>query len=177
MQIAYRAKQFWKALQARPTPAQLAEARTILSPELMGLFLTMQPGEQAHSLNILKELDEQGHHEPDLQAAALLHDVGKARHPLRIWERIEIVLTQALLPGRVERWGQGEPIGWKRPFVIAAQHPAWGAEMAAAAGASPMTIQLIRRHQAKLPEPLEISQSTPPEEHFLLCLQMFDDLN
>jgi hypothetical protein len=81
----------------------------------------------------------------------LLHDVGKSRYPVRIWERILIVLSKAFLPGKVKRWGEGAAegggLGWRRAFVVAQQHPAWGAQMAAEAGASPLTSTLIRRHQ------------------------------
>ncbi|MFP3854524.1 MAG: HD domain-containing protein, partial [Anaerolineales bacterium] len=84
---------------------------------------------------------------PSLLAAALLHDVGKSRHPLRRWERVLIVLAQALFPAWAERIGHGEPRGWRRPFVIAEQHPRWGAEMVAEVGSSPKLIRLIAAHQ------------------------------
>jgi hypothetical protein len=37
--------------------------------------------------------------------------------------------------------------GWRRAFVVAVQHPQWGADLAAKAGASPLAVALIRRHQ------------------------------
>ena len=51
------------------------------------------------------------------------------------------------LPRLAKRWGQGTARGLRRPFAVAACHPDWGAELAARAGASPRTCELIRRHQ------------------------------
>ena len=85
--------------------------------------------------------------------AALLHDVGKSLHTLHLWERIVIVLGKTIYPQGVKAWGQGEPQGFLRPFVISDKHPDWGAEMAAQAGASQLTVSIIRRHQ----EPQNIS--------------------
>ena len=38
----------------------------------------MSVSDQRHSLNVMRTLRRQGHTEPDLLAAALLHDVGKS---------------------------------------------------------------------------------------------------
>ena len=141
----------------------------MLSPELMQLFLRQHPSEQAHSLKIFTNLSEQGEVSPDLLSAALIHDVGKSRYPLRIWERVLVVLIQALAPGKAEQWGRAEPHGWKRPFVVAQQHAAWGAEMAQACGASPITVELIRRHQEA-----PCSNSMRPENELLCRLQSLD---
>ncbi len=147
MRILYRVRQFWQALTAVPNPEDVETARGLLTPSLMTLFLGMQPSEQAHSLRILQQLRQQGESDPDLLAAALLHDLGKSCHPLSIWERTLIVLGKAFFSRQAGQWGKGEPRGWRRAFVVAAQHPAWGAEMAVQAGASPLTAALIRRHQ------------------------------
>jgi len=136
----------------------------------MAIFHAQQPGEQAHGLEILHKLQSAGHHHPDLMVAALLHDAGKSRHPLRLWERILVVLGKAFFPKRFPEWGRGSPAGWRRPFVIAEQHAQWGAEMADRAGASPLASALIRRHQIPL-------QGTPAnlEERLLLLLQRVDN--
>lgn len=147
MRIAYRARQFWHALFAKPKPGELALARAALPVSLMELFDQLQPGEQAHSLKIYRQLVEQGETQPDLLVAALLHDVGKSRYKLHIWDRVLIVVARAAFPQQVKTWGRGNPTGWQRAFVIAEQHPTWGAQMAAQAGASPLTVSIIRRHQ------------------------------
>lgn len=172
MRPLYRVQQFWQALFARPTRPGIERARQVLSPPLMALFEAQQASQQAHCLRILEMLQASGAEHPDLLAAALLHDIGKNRYSLRVWERVLIVLVQALLPGRMQAWGQGEAAGWRRAFVVAARHPAWGAEMAQAAGCTPLTMALIRRHQETLPEP-----PLTLEDQLLLKLQQYDDRN
>jgi HD domain len=170
VRILYRSRQFWQALSASPAPEELALTRTYLSPSLLAIFNQMSPSEQTHSLSIARQLIEQGETHPDLLAAALLHDSGKSRHPLRIWERVLIVVGKALFPTQTKRWGQDQPKGWKKAFVVAEQHSEWGAQMAANAGASPLTVALIRHHQS----PLERAAASL-EDRLLLCLQELDN--
>jgi len=171
--VLYRARQFWLALTAAPHPAQLRQARRILSPALMRLFERMTPDEQAHALRVLAAVQAQGARHPAVLQAALLHDAGKtAQPPLRLWERSAIVLVGAVWRDASARLGWGAARGWRRPFVVAAQHPSWGARLAREAGASPLVVELIRRHQ----QPLE----HPPQNEFerlLLILQAADDAN
>lgn len=170
MSFLYRTRQFWSALTAIPAEDDLVQAGKVLSPGLFQLFQRMQPGEQAHSLAVFRRLREQGEMDRDLWVAALLHDVGKSCHPLRIWDRAAIVIVQLLLPQRAKAWGQCQPAGWKRPFVVAEKHPEWGAQLAAQAGASPTTIELIRRHQEQSPPPGAVGF-----ERLLLRLQSVDN--
>ncbi|HSO27780.1 MAG TPA: HD domain-containing protein [Anaerolineales bacterium] len=170
MRLGYRLLQFWQALWSAPTQADLEEAGALLPPNMMELFLRMQTSEQAHSLRVFHELLEIGQTQPELLAAALLHDVGKSIYPLRLWERVWIVIGKALFPKKVKSWGQGAPRGWRRAFVVAEKHPTWGAELAAQAGAAPLTTELIRRHQeAPLAHPAAINEA------LLETLQRFDD--
>ena len=175
MRMFYRLRQLWESLHARPTAPDLALAQVVLAPPLMAIFIRLQPSEQAHSLRILNQLLEQGENHPDLLAAALLHDVGKSLYPLQVWERILIVVGKALLPKQARRWGQGQPRGWQRAFVIAEQHPAWGADMAGKAGASPLTVSLIRNHQENPPSPVHLAGSLQIETLLLHRLQYLDD--
>ncbi len=140
----------------------------------------MQPAEQAHSLQVMRRLQQQDHADPDLLAAALLHDCGKARYPLRLWERVWIVAARAALPGKARSWGRqpyealpGLPF-WQRPLVAAENHAAWGAELAACASASSLTIALIRRHQDKLPAGAARSAASG-EDGLLAALQGADN--
>jgi hypothetical protein len=133
-QAWYRTRQFWLAWRTEPpSEEELAAARSVLTTEQMTLFLLLQPSEQIHALRVLQTIQLQGESDHDLQTAALLHDIGKARAPLKLWERVVIVFGKHFFPQYVQAWGSGEPRGWKRPFVIAEQHPAWGGEMAAEA--------------------------------------------
>ncbi|HJW91299.1 MAG TPA: HD domain-containing protein [Anaerolineales bacterium] len=171
--LFYRTRQFWQALWWAPAREDLKQLRSTLPPEMMALFHQLQPGEQAHSLLVWRRLVDQDEHNPDLLAAALLHDVGKSRFPLRLWERVLIVSLKAFFPDWATRWGVGAAKGWRRALVVAAQHPTWGAEMARQAGASARTQELIRRHQEKLP--CEGTQPGSLEERLLRKLQAVDD--
>lgn len=147
MRLRYRLEQLARNLRSRPNADHLAQAAEVLSPGQLLLFRSMKPADQAHSLRVLRALQAQGESNPNLLAAALLHDVGKSRYPLRVWERALIVLGQTFLPAHAERWGRAEAKGWRRPFVIAAQHPDWGAAMVAEVGAADELIRLIAAHQ------------------------------
>jgi hypothetical protein len=132
----------------------------------------MRPGERQHSLSVLHTLQTRGETHPALLAAALVHDCGKARVPYWLWERAIVVIVTRLAPGRAVQWGQGTAQGWRRPFVVSQQHPTWGAEMAAAAGADPLTVELIAIHACMIDHP-----PSNEFEQLLAALQAADDLN
>jgi len=172
----YRVRQFWHAWRATPARQDLDQASKVLTHKMMALFLKLDDSEQAHSLSILNKLRADRETNVDLMAAALLHDIGKSRYPLKIWDRVLIVLAKNLIPGCVNIWGQAEPKGWKLPFVVAEQHAAWGAEMAAKSGASPMTVALIRRHQEPiLDKPRGDREEISLEDQLLIRLQLLDN--
>lgn len=172
--VLYRARQFFMALRATaPTSEGLEKARSVLTEEQMAVFERLQPSEQAHSLAVLRTLLEQGEDNPDLLVAALLHDVGKLCHPLRLWERVIIVISKTVFPRRAKQWGEGPPRGVKRPFVVAEQHPIWGAELVSEMGASPLAVALVRRHQ-QVPSP---AVNPSLEDRLLTALQSADNQN
>lgn len=149
--LRYRARQFWRALFPPRRAVDESLLRAHLSPAQLHLFRQMHPSEQVHAFAVFWRLYEGGKRDPDLLTAALLHDVGKSLAPLALWERVLIVLAKHLFPQRWLAWGEGQPRGWRRPFVVARQHPAWGADLAAAAGTTPRACDLIRRHQEDHP--------------------------
>ena len=168
--LRYRLWQFWQIVTAVPLePSMRAEIGTILSPSELSLFAL---NDQWHSYRVMKMLQSAGYDQPALLVAALLHDVGKTKLPLSIWERSLIVLTSLLLPRQTAVWGQGEAVGWKRPFAVKVQHPAWSAEMVTAAGSDPRAIALIRHHQDII-APDDQSE----EARLLRLLQWADDQN
>ncbi len=171
--VLYRLGQFWRLLTIRTLPPEMwAEVTAVLTPSQQQLFMRLNGADQWHSVQVLRTLRDAGHTHPDLQVAALLHDVGKTRLKLTLWHRTLIVLAQALVPGRLAAWGEGDAQGWQRPFVVKAQHPTWSAEMAAEVGCSPLALSLIRRHQEKLPE-----TAVSAEDDLLRQLQWADDQN
>ena len=173
-QVTYRIRQFWLAWHTQPlTEEELAPARSVLTAKQMDLFSRLQPSEQIHAIRVLQTVQRQGENDPDLQTAALLHDIGKARAPLKIWERVVIVLGKAFFPNHVKSWGLGTPSGWRRPFVISEQHPAWGGEMAFEADTSPFAISLIQEHQSIEKKPFKTSY----QNHLLRILQHADHQN
>jgi len=172
MDIFYRASQFFQAIFCKPDHDQLMEVLSILPAEMAALFQRLPPADQCHSISVFHTLKEAGEKEPDLLAAALLHDVGKSRFHLNIFERVLIVLVESNFPQRARRWGQGKPDGWKRCFVVAVQHPAWGADMVSSAGGNKTLVGLIREHQTPA--------ATPTGSHFadlLKRLQHADGIN
>ena len=171
--FGYRLRQFWRNVSARPLPtAAQAEIAAHLTPAELALFQRFSSSDQWHSYRVLKTLQAAGHDQPDLWTAALLHDVGKTRAPLSVWERSWVVLGQMVCPRKTAVWGQGQAVGWRRPFVVKAQHPAWGAEMAAAVGSRPLVVELIRRHQDN-----GLVTAVTETDHLLCHLQWADDQN
>jgi hypothetical protein len=176
----YRVRQLWRAARVQPSSQDLSTAQTILTPAQMALFARLQPFEQAHSLHVARALLEQGENDPDLLIAALLHDVGKVCQPLRLWERVWIVAGMAFFPGLARKWGAiSEKIGavsfFRRPFIVAEQHPAWGAELALQAGVSSRCADLIRAHQSQENGTSANPGSPAAQDRLLGLLKSVDD--
>ncbi|MBE2222556.1 MAG: HD domain-containing protein [Anaerolineae bacterium] len=175
-ELFYRVRQFKQAV-ASPALNEtgLTEVQAILSDAEFDLFLRFDRGEQWHSYQVMRTLQEAGHTQPELLQAALLHDVGKTRSPLSVWDRSLIVVMKQVLPGKTAVWGQNPTHGWQRPFVVKAQHPEWGAEMAEAAGSRALVVDLIRRHQDDLSETAVAETGVTAEENELLRLLQWAD--
>lgn len=144
--FAYRARQFWNALLKPEIHIPTGAIQPYLTPAELPLFRQMQPSEQRHSYLVFKRLRESGQTEANLLSAALLHDVGKILSPLSILDRVLIVVGRYLFPKASRRWGTGAPKGLRRPFVVAACHGEWGADLVEKAGGPALTVELIRRH-------------------------------
>ena len=174
MSARYRVRQFFNAMLARDSPDDLRQVDAILPPGAQGLFRKMSVSDQRHSLNVMHTLLQEGHTETDLLAAALLHDVGKSAAWITPVHRTLIVLTRHFAPGVLAWLSSGEPRreAWRKPFVIHRRHPELGAEWAAQAGCSVLTVSLIRRHQ----EPLRRAPQGE-QERLLVALQRADGVN
>ncbi|MEE9615889.1 MAG: hypothetical protein V3T90_02645 [Anaerolineae bacterium] len=191
----YRVGQFLRALAARVSEEEVEQAIRILTPEARALFRCQAVQDQHHALVVYHALRQAGHTNPQLLAAALLHDVGKAAARLPAWQRAVIVLLEHFAPCLLARLSQGEPRGralslpkepalpapsvvegslpkgWSRPCVVHARHPEVGSRWAREAGCTPLTIALIRRHQDRL------TGRQTEEDQLLAALQAADNLN
>ncbi len=133
---------------------EYAGARLEVCPrgtDLLALFSSMPRTEQHHGVHVCRVLEQQGFGDRDLLAAALLHDVGKTVAPLSLWERVSVVLVERFAPRLATEWVEAPadelvPVGVRRGFVVHRHHPAWGADLAARAGATPRTVAWIRQH-------------------------------
>ncbi len=146
----YRVWQALYRLRARVSAADLVPMRRALPPAGQALFATMSRGDQRHSLDVHAALAATGCDDPDLLAAALLHDVGKGGGRVHFVMRPTIVLLRAGAPGLLA-WlagpGATAPVPrWRRPFRDAWHHAELGALLAAHSGLTPRVVELIRTH-------------------------------
>ncbi len=157
-QAFYRAWQFFQALSANLKEDDIRTLKENLTPEEMAAFARMPLADQRHSLDVYYTLVRMGKTHPDLLKAALLHDIGKGEGEIRLWHRVAIVLIRAAFP-RALKW-LAVPDGWRRPFFVHYYHPILGAEIAKKLGCTPLTVELILRHQPLL----ELPPWDPPPE-------------
>jgi hypothetical protein len=152
----YRIAQFSNGWHASVTAQDLSLVEQVLSPvgpEAVELFRRMPVDAQAHSLRVIKALQADGPTPPDLAAAALLHDVGKAAADdagayLGLWLRGPIVLLEAWRPHLLVRLASSKPAASLRyALFVHLTHPQIGAAWAEEAGSSPLTCWLIAHHQ------------------------------
>ena len=171
---AYRTRQFWQALRARPLSQEARRhVAQVLNAAQVALFETQTHAGQQHGYRVMRTLAEAGYDQPDLMVAALLHDVGKTRQCYTWLDRVKVVLTKRLAPGLAEKWARGRSNGWTRAYVVRAHHPAWGASALAEAGGSALSVALVRRHQ----EVTFASDDDSEENRLLALLQWADDQN
>jgi putative nucleotidyltransferase with HDIG domain len=170
---AYRVQQFIRAAGAwfRPEEVDKSLVDCCLPPGAMDLFWAMPRYDRQHAFNVLRALQGQGHTDPDLLAAALLHDAGKTVRQagrLRLWHRVVVVLMYAFWPSLLVRLGESETRGWRQPFFVQQHHALIGAELARQVGCSPRTVELILHHE---------DEPGQPNDHLLAALQAADNVN
>ena len=152
MSALYRVRQFVQAAGAWAQPGRADETLVsrYLPPAGERLFQAMPAYDRRHGLLVLQTLRQQGHTDPDLLAAALLHDVGKTvgeAGRLRLWHRVAVVLMRSAAPTLLQRLGSEQSAGWRQPFYVQQHHAALSAELARQAGCSARAVALIRCHE------------------------------
>lgn len=178
VRIFWRVRQFVRGIFAHVNADEMLEVTRALPKAAVYRFCQMPLDGQRHSLNVLYALQTAGWHDPDLAAAALLHDVGKvasdaAGIALSPWLRGSLVLLAALAPAKVEALASDNPAtGWRYLLYVHREHPAIGAAWAAADGYSELTCWLIEHHQDK-PD----GQPANRQEELLALLYWADSRN
>lgn len=166
--ITYRIKQGLRALFAFSTDVDDELVRNYLSDPEYALFKTMAHAEQLHSVHVLRSVLAQSQETPpELAAAALLHDVGKARYHLAVWQKTVSVLAEKFVPELFSKLSSGDDLSWWRaPFMVREQHPAWGADMLEAIHSDPLVIWLVGHHAHSLDE------CDGPQSHLQLLVRL-----
>ena len=133
-------RQTRRHLFARVSPGEREALVTWLTPEQLALFDAMHIADRRHGLDVISVLRAEGSSDPDLLVAGLLHDCGKGSAGLL--SRVLVSLEQAHLgwPARVA--GALPPV--RRTLQRLRDHAELSAGLAAGAGCSTTTIELIR---------------------------------
>lgn len=154
-QTTYRLRQVRQQLGFVPplTRADYNEVARWLPPAALTLFKTMTQADQQHSLRVCRGLQTRGCQEPEMLAAALLHDVGKAEGRVPFWTRPAIVLGKICAPRLLQRavvpfqeLAATTLPGWRQALSYAWWHAEVGAQLARNAGVSQQTALYIRTH-------------------------------
>ena len=155
--MPYRVRQFLTANLAPVAPAEIeaALAQARLPEPAARLFRAMPRPYQRHALNVAARLRGEGHNDPALLSAALLHDMGKwdpaTGRKVPVVHRSIVALITWCEPGRqlLRRLVAGPPPvrSWRYPWHLQQHHPELSARLAEAAGVDPDVVALVRYHQ------------------------------
>ncbi|MCY4021110.1 MAG: HD domain-containing protein [Chloroflexi bacterium] len=167
-----RVEQGIRALFAFATPIDLQLANQYLSSKELDAFQKMSRADQLHSLNVLRTVMKQRESVPlPLAVAALMHDVGKCRCHLTVWQKTLAVLVKHLIPSLADRLGREENLSiWRAPFVVRSRHAQWSGEILRACCADEVAVWLVEHHQADI-----LAHRDHPQATLLQCLQRADE--
>ena len=147
---AGKVRRFARYFTGRVSASERTELAGWLTPAQVTLFDSMHAADQCHGLDVVAALRAGGHTQSELLLAGLLHDCGKGRE-LHVWHRVGWSLGERY--GASVRRGLARLPGFGTAFATLRDHAARSAELAAAAGASPATVELIR-NQAEPTDPV-----------------------
>jgi hypothetical protein len=148
--MSHRVRQFFGALRPRVSDRERFVAYLYLTPELQRLFETMTLRDQQHGIIVATRVGATAGNDMPLLIAALLHDCGKGPG-VRLWHRVAHVLL-GVAPALEARIAQETGGGWRNALWRLHHHPEIGARLAAASGADPDVVRMIREQDAAEPD-------------------------
>jgi hypothetical protein len=158
---ASRTRQFRAHIGASVTPEERAGLVAWISPPQLALFDSMCVADRRHGLDVVASLRAERVAEPDLLIAGLLHDAGKGE--TGVWPRVAYALGQHY-GAWVWRVAAIVP-GFRTALERLRTHAETSATLAAEAGCSARTVELIR------------NQDAPTDPDFGELLRLADEAN
>lgn len=140
-----KVRRFLRSFRERDAHPEDAWAVTFLTPGEALVYRGMDARDREHACRVTRNLlRDHPDADPELVAAALLHDCGKSVRTYYVFERVLV----GLIPYRLARLFP--PRG---AVGIRANHPELGAKLLAYAGARPRVAKLVARHHAPIGDP------------------------
>lgn len=158
---ASKSRQFRAHLRASVTPQERAALATWTTPSQRALFDTMHVADRRHGLDVAASLRAEGVTQSDVLLAGLLHDVGKGH--TGVWPRVAWSVAEVHGEWTL-RLSRRLP-GFGPALDRLRRHAEVSADLSAAAGCSPRTVNLIRFQEA------------PTDPEFGELLRLADDAN
>ena len=139
-----KVRQFRAHRRARVNASERAGLGDWLTPTQLALFDAMHVADRRHGLDVVATLRGEGQLDEELLLAGLLHDAGKGDTGL--WPRVAYSLGQEYGTW-IWRLAGAMP-GLRGALTRLQDHAEASARLAAAAGCSPRTVELIRYQDA-----------------------------
>ena len=142
-----KVRQTVRHLFGRVNDAERAQLATWLSGPQLALFDSMHRADQRHGLDVAATLRSEGHDDPELLLAALLHDCSKGPD-VRLPHRVAWSLGERYGEGVLETFARLP--GYGAAFERLRHHAGDSACLARDAGCGERTAELIRHQAAPL---------------------------
>ncbi len=143
---AAKVRQFRSHIRAGVAPDERAGLVDWLTPAQLELYDRMHVADRRHGLDVVATLRSEGVADPEVLVAGLLHDAGKG--DTGVWPRVAHSLAQAY--GHWIWRTAGVLPGMAGAIERLRDHAETSAQLAAAAGCSPRTVELIRHQDAPI---------------------------
>jgi len=139
-----KVRQFRAHLRARVAPGERSALVAWISPAQLALFDAMHVADRRHGLDVVASLRAEGVDDRDVLLAGLLHDAGKG--DTGVGPRVAYSLGQRY---GTWIWRSASVVpGWADALARLKTHARASATLAAAAGCSQRTVDLIREQDA-----------------------------